>query len=132
MRYLLDTNIISHILKQQPNVMAKLLTVPMSSLCISAITEAELAYGLAKKPDAKRLHLAVKELLLRVEVLPFDSFVAKQYGHFKAMVESQGKMLTPLDMQIAAHAYAIEAVLVSNDHAFQQIQQLTVQDWTQL
>ncbi|MDO4698834.1 MAG: type II toxin-antitoxin system VapC family toxin [Pasteurellaceae bacterium] len=131
MRYMLDTNMISHILKQHPNVMAKLLAVPMSSLYISAITEAEIHYGLAKKPEAYRLHKAVQELLLRLEVLPFDHQAAEYYGKFKAEVEKQGKMLTPLDMQIAAHAAITGAVLVSNDAAFQQIQLLDVQDWTQ-
>ncbi|WP_373768134.1 type II toxin-antitoxin system VapC family toxin [Glaesserella sp.] len=130
MRYMLDTNMISHILKQQPNVMAKLLSVPMQSLCISAITYSEISYGLAKKPEAYKLHRAVKELLLCVEVLDFDKQVAKIYGEFKAKVEQQGKMLTPLDMQIAAHSYAVGAVLVSNDQAFAQIKELTVQDWT--
>lgn len=130
MRYMLDTNMISHILKQHPNVMAKLVAVPMSSLCISAITEAEIHYGLAKKPEAHRLHKAVRELLLRVDVIPFDSQAVQHYGKFKTKVEKQGKMLTPLDMQIAAHAVATGAVLVSNDAAFQQIQQLNIQDWT--
>lgn len=129
-KYMLDTNMVSHILKQQPKVMEKLFSVPMSALCISAITEAEIFYGLAKKPEAKKLHHAVKELLLRVEVLPFDSHIAREYGKFKTMVQQQGKMLMPLDMQIAAHAYAINAVLISNDQAFHQIKGLSVKDWS--
>lgn len=130
MRYLLDTNIISHILRQQPHVMAKLQSVPMADLYISAVTHAELMYGLAKNPDAHTLHRAVHELLLRVTLLPFDAQASGHYGPFKAQVEHSGKTLAPLDMMIAAHASASDAVLVSNDAAFQKIAGLRVEDWT--
>lgn len=130
MRYLLDTNIVSHILRRQPNVMAKLQSVPMSDLYISAVTHAELMYGLAKKPDAAKLHRAVHELLLRISVLPFDEQASAHYGKFKAQAEQSGKNLASLDMMIAAHASAVSAVLVSNDAAFQQIADLSVEDWT--
>ncbi|OSI14965.1 type II toxin-antitoxin system VapC family toxin [Neisseria dumasiana] len=130
MRYLLDTNIVSHILRRQPNVMARLQSVPMSDLYISAVTHAELMYGLAKKPDAAKLHRAVHELLLRISVLPFDEQASTHYGKFKAQTEQSGKNLASLDMMIAAHASAVSAVLVSNDAAFQQIADLSVEDWT--
>ncbi|WP_373755638.1 MULTISPECIES: type II toxin-antitoxin system VapC family toxin [Neisseria] len=130
MIYLLDTNMVSHILRQQPNVMAKLQSVPMADLHISAVTHAELMYGLAKKPDAAKLHRAVHEFLLRVAVLPFDEQASSRYGSFKAQVEQAGKSLAPLDMMIAAHASATGAVLVSNDAAFRQIAGLNVEDWT--
>ena len=55
--YLLDTNTVSHLIKGHPAVARRMVAVPMSSLCISAITEGELLFGLAKRPDAKRLHL---------------------------------------------------------------------------
>ncbi|WP_274571199.1 type II toxin-antitoxin system VapC family toxin [Neisseria leonii] len=130
MIYLLDTNMVSHILRQQPNVMAKLQSVPMADLHISAVTHAELMYGLAKKPDAVKLHRAVHELLLRVSVLPFDDQVSTHYGNFKSQAEQAGKSLAPLDMMIAAHGSAVGAVLVSNDAAFQKIAGLNVEDWT--
>lgn len=131
MRYLLDTNIVSHILRRQPNVMAKLQSVPMSDLYISAVTHAELMYGLAKKPDAVKLHRAVHELLLRIGVLPFDENAGTHYGKLKAQAEQSGKSLAAFDMMIAAHASAADAVLVSNDAAFRQIAGLQVEDWTE-
>ena len=68
--YMLDTNTASYIIKGKPAVTREhLKNVPMVSVCISAITEAELLRGVAKKPEAKRLPLAVKEFLLRVEIL---------------------------------------------------------------
>lgn len=130
MRYLLDTNMVSHILRCQPHVMAKLQSVPMAHVQISAVTHAELMYGLAKKPHAVKLHRAVDELLRRIAVLPFDEQASSHYGQFKTQAESEGKILAPLDMMIAAHASAIGAVLVSNDAAFTQITALNVQDWT--
>lgn len=130
--YMLDTNTVSHLLKQHPAVLQRVVTTPMSALCISAITEGELRFGLAKRPDAKRLHQAVAEFLRRVDVLPWDNRVAESYGRIRASMEAQGTILAPLDLLIATHALHIGAVLVTNDKAFSQVSALTVEDWTQL
>jgi tRNA(fMet)-specific endonuclease VapC len=130
-RYMLDTNTVSHLIKQHPAVVRRVLSTPMASLCISAITEGELQFGLAKRPDAKRLHLAVKEFLRRVDVLPWDSSIAEQYGCVRAEMASLGKTLAPLDMLIACHALSIDATLVSNDQAFSHMPNLLLEDWTQ-
>lgn len=129
-RYLLDTNTVSHLIKQHPQVSRRIIEVPIASLCISAITAGELRYGLAKRPEAKRLHVAVKEFLLRVDVLPWDHKVAECYGEYRAELEKLGKSLASLDLLTAAHALAIDAVLVTNDKAFKQVADLTVEDWT--
>lgn len=128
-RFLLDTNIVSHAVRGNEAVLKHLTATPMSALCISAVTHAEMMYGLAKRPKALRLRRVVHEFLLRVEVLPFDSSVAEDYGTFRAAVESIGRSLSPPDMQIAAHAYSIGAVLVSNDRAFSSITGLETVDW---
>jgi tRNA(fMet)-specific endonuclease VapC len=127
---MLDTNTVSHLVKEHAAVARHLLAVPMVSLCISAITEAELLFGLAKRPEAKRLQLVVHEFLRRVEVLPWDSAVAARYGAVRAEMASQGKVLAPLDLLIAAHALAAGAVLVTNDQAFAQVPNLACDDWT--
>lgn len=129
-RYLLDTNTVSHFIKQHPRVTQRIVTAPMVVLCISAITEGEMQYGLAKCPDAKRLHLVIDEFLRRVDVLPWDSAVAKHYGLVRAELERNGKPLSPLDLQIAAHALSMDAVLVSNDQAFGNVAGLEWEDWT--
>lgn len=129
-RYLLDTNTVSHLLKEHPAVARRIVETPIAALCISAITEGELLFGLAKRPDAKRLHLAVKEFLRRVDVLPWDSAVAERYGSMRAEMEAQGKVLASLDGLIAAHAMAIGAVLVTSDRAFGQVAGVAVEDWT--
>ena len=129
-RYLLDTNIVSHLIKGHPVVSQHIVNMPMASLGISVITEAELYYGLAKRPEAKRFQLVVEEFLKRVDVLPWDSAIVKSYGFIRAEMERQGKNLAPLDMLIAAHALSVDAVLVTNDKAFYQVGGLTIEDWT--
>jgi tRNA(fMet)-specific endonuclease VapC len=129
-RYMLDTNTVSHLLKGHPDVARRVVAVPMASLCISAITEGELLFGLAKRPDAKRLHAAVHELLKRVDVLPWDSDTAERYGPVRADMERRGKILGPLDLLIATHALAVDTVLVTNDRAFGQVVGLHLEDWT--
>ena len=129
-RYMLGTNIVSHLLREQPAVVRHVTSVPMTSLCLSAITEGELLFGLAKRPAAKQLHVAVRELLRRVEVLPWDSVAAECYGAKRAEMTLQGKVMAPLDLLIATHALSINAVLVTNDHAFRQMSSLLIEDWT--
>jgi tRNA(fMet)-specific endonuclease VapC len=130
-QYMLDTNTVSHLIKAHPAVAQRVVAAPMASLCISAITAGELLFGLAKRPDAKRLHLAVRELLRRVDVLPWDSVIAERYGAVRADMARQGKILAPLDLLIATHALSVGAVLVTNDRAFMQVADLHVEDWTE-
>jgi len=90
-RYMLDTNTVSHFIRQHPAVVRRVLAVPMANVCISSITEGELLFGLARRIEAKRLHMAVREFLRRVDVLPWDSSVAERYGAARAALERQGK-----------------------------------------
>jgi tRNA(fMet)-specific endonuclease VapC len=128
--YMLDTNTVSHLLRGHAAVATRLLSVPMAFLCISSITEGEMLFGLAKRPMAKSLHLAVQEFLRRVEVLPWDSAAAETYGSVRADLVSQGKTLAPLDLLIATHALSVGAVIVTNDQAFHQVPHLSIEDWT--
>ena len=128
--YLLDTNTVSHLIKRHPQVTQRLLAVPMHQVCLSAITAGELAFGLAKRPEAVALKAAVDEFLRRVEVLPWDEAVAQTYGTLRAQMQSKGTPLAALDMQIAAHALHLKATLVSSDRAFAQAPDLLMEDWT--
>jgi tRNA(fMet)-specific endonuclease VapC len=128
--YLLDTNTVSYLIKRHPQVTQRLLAVPMHSVCISAITAGELAFGLAKRPEALALKATVDEFLRRVQVLPWDDAVAKTYGTLRAQLQSQGSSLAALDMQIAAHAVHMNAKLISSDKAFLKIALLQTEDWS--
>lgn len=129
-QYMLDTNTVSYLIKRHPVVARRVVAAPIASLCISAITEGELLFGLARRPEATRLQLAVRELLRRVDALPWDSAVAKYYGAVRAAMESKGKNLAPLDMQIATHALSLGAILVTNDRSFKLVAGLQIEDWT--
>lgn len=127
--YMLDTNTVSYIMRRHPVVLENLSQVPVGSVCISAITEGELLYGLARRPSGSRSE-AVHAFLARIEVLPWSRDVATRYGPLRAQQEERGFPLAPLDMQIAAHAVATGTVLVTSDQAFSKVQDLAVADWT--
>jgi len=130
-RYLLDTNTASYIIKGNiPRVRERLLKVPMAQVAISAVTEAELRFGVVRRPDAAQLKIAVGEFLLRVESLPWDSEAAQQYASVRAALERAGEPLGNLDMMIAAHALAAQAVLVTSDRALRRVKHLNTEDWT--
>lgn len=128
-RFMLDTNTGSFFLRGEPTVVNRIVRAPMVSLCISAITEAELLFGLAKRAAAKKLHIAVQEFLLRVEALPWDSSAARASGEIRAEVERSGKILSPCDMPMAAHALSADFTLVTDDKAFSSVKDLKVENW---
>lgn len=130
-RYLLDTNTASDVIKGNfPRVRERLMKTPMAEVGISVITEAELRFGVARKPAAVRLKTAIEEFLLRVETLPWDSEAAQQYGQIRAALERVGQPMGNLDMMIAAHALAAQVVLVTHDHVFRRVKQLKIEDWS--
>lgn len=129
-RYMLDTNTVSHLLKKHPAVSEQVMQQAMSSLCISSITEGELLFGLAKRPEATQLHRVADEFLRRVEVMDWNSVAAEQYGKSRTIMEKRGKNLAPLDMLIASHALSLKLVCVTNDQAFSHMPDLQVEDWT--
>ena len=130
-RYLLDTNMASYVIKGNvPRVREKLLRVPITDVGISVMTEAELRFGVARKPEAARLKLAVDEFLLRVDILAWDSSAAQQYAILRSALEDAGVPMGNMDMMIAAQALAAAVVLVTHDRVFQRVKQLKLEDWT--
>jgi tRNA(fMet)-specific endonuclease VapC len=130
-RYLLDTNTVSYIIKGTfPHVRERLLKVPISAVGISVVTEAEMRFGVARLPQATKVAIVVEEFLLRVEVLRWDSPAARQYARLRAVLEEHGEPMGNLDLMIAAQALAVGAILVSNDRVFRRVKSLKVEDWT--
>jgi len=130
-RYLLDTNIASYLIKGEfPRLRDKLARIPISEIGISVVTEAELRFGVNRKPGATRLKEAVEQFLLRVEVLPWDSAAAQHYADLRGALEDAGSPMANLDMMIAAQALAASTVLVTHDRVFRRVKQLKVEDWT--
>lgn len=130
-RYLLDTNIASYVIRGNfPHVRQRLLGVPMSEVGIAVITEAELRFGVARLPQAAKLGIAVEEFLLRVEILPWDSEAAQHYARIRALLEREGEPMGNLDLMIAAHAFAVGVILVTNDRVFRRVKGLRIEDWS--
>ncbi|MCO6553294.1 MAG: type II toxin-antitoxin system VapC family toxin [Gilliamella sp.] len=129
MRYMLDTNAVTCFIKNNQIFIQNLTSVRMSQVCISSVTLGELNFGLAKRSNL-RLEAIIKGFINNIDVLPWDVNVANDYGKLRANMMSQGKVLAPLDMMIAAHAFAINATLITNDKAFSQVPNLRLDDWS--
>jgi tRNA(fMet)-specific endonuclease VapC len=85
------------------------------------VTLAELEYGLHRRGQPVRLRNALAQILLRVDVLPWNEAVSRCYGELCSTLEAKGINLSDFDMMIAAHALAVDAILVSRDKAFAQV-----------
>jgi tRNA(fMet)-specific endonuclease VapC len=122
--YLLDTNTVSYILNGRSRAARVKLDANLEDSAISAVTEGELRFGLAKKPEAVKLRKAIESFLAAVTVLPWNSDAARSYGVMRAKMTAAGTPLGALDMMIAAHAASLDAVLVTTDKAFRHAQGL--------
>ena len=130
-RYLLDTNAFSYAVRRAfVHFSRRFDAVNLDDVAISVITEAELLFGLARRPQAHALAASVESLLMRVAILPWNSNCARHYASIRAELERRGQPIGVLDMMIAAHALAEDAVLVTNDAAFRRIDHLKTEDWT--
>jgi tRNA(fMet)-specific endonuclease VapC len=130
--YLLDTNTVSHIVRgRSPAARARLAGLGAHEIAsISSITEAEIRYGLAKRPHVHALARAIEGFLGKVHMLPWDRDEAAAYGALRAKMEAAGKALGNLDMLIAAQVIARGATLVTSDKAFAQVTELRlIENW---
>jgi tRNA(fMet)-specific endonuclease VapC len=129
-RYMLDTNIISDLIRNPQGRAAKRIAkVGEDNVCTSIIVAAELRYGSAKS-GSKRLLKAVEDLLGEISVLPFDVPADAEYGGIRSELEAAGKPIGGNDMLIAAHAYATGATIVTaNADEFKRIRGLNVENW---
>jgi len=128
-RYMLDSSTIGNLIRNDANIVRRIASVDMALLCISSIVEGEIHYGLAKRPEARRLALVIGEFLKRVETVPWDSRTARCYGELRAWMEKHGSVLSPMDTLIAAHALSLNLTLVTCDKSFQSVERLLVEDW---
>ena len=104
--------------------------MPAGNLYLSAITEAELVYGVEKLPEEANLRTLVTAMLLDFQIAPWDSACARQYGSLAAAQERLGLPLGQLATMIASHALAHGFTLVTNDRDFLRIPGFRVENWT--
>ncbi len=129
--YMLDTTICIFIMKQQKDVLARLQRCATSDVAISAISVGELRYGAARSAKVEDNQAALDDALIPFQILEFDERAAYFYGDIRAHLRRQGTLIGPLDMLIGAHAFSVEAILVSNNlREFGRIPGLAVEDWT--
>ncbi len=129
---MLDTNMASYLLKgKSPATRGRILSLRLGETAsISAVTEAEMLYGIAKAGIGEQRMRTLNWFLQLVTIHPWGRAEAAVYGRLRAKQELAGKTLGPLDMQIAAHAIAHGAILVTNDKAFHQVPDLLgVENW---
>lgn len=133
MKYMLDTNICIYAIKNKPErVLHKLQENQQDGLCISAITLSELEYGAAKSSNPQKNQAAIMQMLLVLDVLPFDDRASMEYGEIRAYLEKQGTPIGPLDTLIAGHARAEGLVLVTNNvREFERVPGLNVENWAE-
>jgi len=131
MRYMLDTNICSYILRSRPqSVKARFDAAGAGILAISTVVLAELLYGAARHATADIIRREIGDLASRLDVLPWDEATAEHYAGIRAALERRGTPLGAMDMMIAAHARSLGATLVSNDvRHFERVEGLLTANW---
>ena len=131
LRYLLDTNILSDLIKNPAGAAAKkIATLDSENMCCtSLIVACELRYGAHKKASAA-LTTRVEQLLNSIAVLPLEEDITAHYAEFRTELERRGQPIGGNDLLIAAHARAKGLIIVTaNTKEFTRIPDLPVENW---
>jgi tRNA(fMet)-specific endonuclease VapC len=131
MKYLLDTDTVSHLVRGSSETLIKRATkLGVDEAAISVVTRGELAYGAALKPLKTQLRATFDRILGALNVLPLGAEVGIHYGEIRAALRAAGQPIGPNDLWIAAHARALKLTLVThNVREFQRVPGLKVEDW---
>ena len=129
-RYLLDTNILSDLIRNPAGRAARrLAVVGETTVCTSIVVACELRYGAAKK-GSPQLSERVEVILESLEVLPLDKEADRRYAEIRSRLERLGKPIGPNDLLIAAHARALDLTLVTdNVEEFGRVPGLSTEAW---
>ena len=128
--FMLDTNICIYLINERDVVLRARFERHAPDICISAITYAELRYGIAHSAhmehNAKELDAFQRDL----DILPFDENAGAHYGEIRHALTQRGQPMGANDLLIAAHARSLEATVVTNDErAFRHVPDLRVENW---
>ena len=129
-RYLLDTNILSDLVRNPQGAIAKrVATAGEESICTSIIVAAELRFG-ATKSGSPNLSNRVDLILSAIEILPLKTPTDREYGKLRHYLASKGTPIGPNDLFIAAHALALDLTLVTaNSSEFSRVPGLNIDNW---
>jgi tRNA(fMet)-specific endonuclease VapC len=129
--YILDTNIISYLIRGSDSIKKKLSSIDPSLIYITSITVSELVYGAKIYPSIhNKLMVIYEEIFDSYEILDFDLNAAIQFGSDKSILKETGHLIDDADIQIASIAKTNSMVLVTrNLKDFQRISNLHIEDW---
>lgn len=132
MRYLLDTNICIALIRQKsPSILHRLTQLPLTEVAVSALTVAELHYGVETSAHPAQNRRALEYFLLPLTILPFDAQAAVAYGQIRATLEGQGMPIGAIDLLLAAQAIRRQMIMVTNNvREFVRVPGLSVEDWS--
>ena len=129
-RYLLDTNILSHLIRNPSGpVFDYLKSILPATACTSIIVSAEIRFGL-RKGASKKLQIQAEKVLEVMDILPLEKPVDLHYGEIRAFLNQAVKPIGGNVLFIAAHALALGLTLVSaNVREFSRVPSLRVENW---
>ena len=129
-KYMLDTDISIYIINKRPVEILDTFNENAESLCISAVTLAELLHGAKKSNNPVRALQRVKDFASRLEALDYGEKAAHHYGDIKAGLEQQGAVIGPNDLHIASHARSEGLTLITNNTGeFERVEGLRIDNW---
>jgi tRNA(fMet)-specific endonuclease VapC len=130
MRFMLDTNIVSDMVRHpQGRVAKRIAEVGETLVCTSIIVAAELRCGAARR-GLPRFTGQLETVLRALDVLPLEAPVDAVYGALRARLEEIGQPIGANDLFVAAHALALRCILVTdNEREFSRIKALPVENW---
>lgn len=131
-RFMLDTDTCSYIMKRShPLVIKRLQAVPVTDVCMSVVTKAELLYGVEVSPRRDQDAAALAAFQPYVEALDLPDEAAIHYAQIRAALKKRGALIGANDLFIAAHAMALGLTLVTNNTAeFERVRGLAIENWT--
>jgi len=131
-KYMLDTNTCIFAINGNHSVRLRFMREYPSGLAVSAISEAELWYGVENSSCPEKNIEILLTFLTTVETLPFDTLAAAEYGRVRTTLKRGGKLIGERDTLIAAHAKSTGLTLVTNNtREFERVEGLLIEDWMQ-
>ena len=130
LKYLLDTNIVIYVIKRRPVELLDIFNANASRMAISAITLAELMYGVENSIKQASNLAAVEDFCSRLDVLPYTAKAAQHYGSIMTELKRSGSLIGVNDLHIAAHARSEGLIVVTNNVSeFSRVPALQIENW---
>ncbi len=130
LRYMLDSNVCIHVLRNPGSPIAAKFKINADGLCISTVTLHELLHGAERSLRPVYQRELTEELTSRLDVMEFDDLAAHHSGNIHATLSKQGQVIGAYDMLIAGHARSLGLTVVTNNlREFTRVDGLRCEDW---